>query len=52
MKTIDIEAVEVTPQTVVTGGRYLIRVKVNYLGIPFRFPLIIPKLLGIIFKKR
>ena len=45
-------SVQVVPNTVITGGQYIIRVKAEYVQERFKFPLIIPKLLGIIFKKR
>lgn len=44
-------AVEVSPQTVASGGAYIIRVKAEAVPERFKFPLVIPKLLGIIFKK-
>jgi hypothetical protein len=52
MKTIEFESVEILPSnTVAVGEQFIIRAKVKYIPAIFRFPLIIPKVLGIIFKK-
>lgn len=49
---IQFKSVQVVPNTVVAGGQYLIRVKAKYIREQFKFPLIIPKIIGIIFKRR
>lgn len=49
---IRFEEVQVSPNPVIVGGNYIIRVKATSVPGIFRFPLAIPKILGIIFKKR
>jgi hypothetical protein len=52
MTTIKFESVEILPSnTLAVGEQYIIRVKCHYIPAIFRFPLAIPNLLGIIFKK-
>jgi hypothetical protein len=48
---IKFESVQITPSTVYTGESYIIRVKAKSIKDVFKFPLIIPKILGIIFKR-
>lgn len=48
---IRFESVKVTPSTLSTKGPYRIQVKAVYERDRFKFPLSIPKLIGIIFRK-
>lgn len=52
MKTMEFESIEVKPNTLKTGDPYIIRVKVKYIHPVFRFPLSIPRIIGIIFQRK